>query len=358
MKPSDFITENNSFIAQDADEMHKDHEVQMARADCYAAADYAIKLHKMLHRMSESGNLEGWVSEKITLANDYLRTVYEHLNHETMMQAGDEVAMPVFSFESADTKYEEMLGEAYSMADVQRDAEANARKTIDRATAPKEKTPFMAQVGKKIVGGVAGAVKGAVKGFTGQVNEADPRNFDSDEDYYAAQNAPAKPRYRGTSSPGVNPDDEAYFREIWRKKREAAAKAQQEKDQGVSEGVAETVPMDDAMKVLRHYGAGHFKTTSNELHFYKNGQPFSVDLTLGADSIRTVSLSQLNQAARQLKGQGIAESCDAGATGASSIATGAVGAIAPQRRAKSESAKKNYGNAVKTKKPVIGKGVY
>lgn len=67
---------------------------------------------------------------------------------------------------------EQGVAEGYSMADVQRDAQANARKTIDAATAPKEKTPFMAQVGKKIIGGVAGAVtggvKGAYKGFTGQ----------------------------------------------------------------------------------------------------------------------------------------------------------------------------------------------
>lgn len=67
------------------------------------------------------------------------------------------------------------------------------------------------------------------------LNEVDPRNFDSDEDFYAAQNAPAKPRYRGQQSRGVNPDDEAYFREIFRKKREAAKKAEQDKDQGVAE---------------------------------------------------------------------------------------------------------------------------
>ncbi len=130
-------------------------------------------------------------------------------------------------------------------------------------------------------------------------------------------------------------------------------------DNEVNEGVAETVPMDDAMKVLRHYGAGHFKTTSNELHFYKNGKPMSVELELGNDGVRTVNLSQLNSVTRQLKGQGVAESCDAGATGASSIATGAVGAIAPQRRVKQESAAtKKYGNAMKTKAPKIGKGVY
>lgn len=60
--------------------------------------------------------------------------------------------------------------------------------------------------------------------------EVNPHNFDSDVDYYAAKNAPAKPRYRGTSSPGVNPDDEAYFREIFRKKRLAAQKAERDAD--------------------------------------------------------------------------------------------------------------------------------
>ena len=75
----------------------------------------------------------------------------------------------------------------------------------------------------------------------------------------------------------------------------------------VSEGVAETLPMDDAVKVLRQYGADHFKTTSNELHFYKNGRPLSVDLIWGNEGERSVNLSQLNSATRQLKGQGVAE---------------------------------------------------
>jgi hypothetical protein len=77
--------------------------------------------------------------------------------------------------------------------------------------------------------------------------------------------------------------------------------------EGVAEGVAETMPMTDAVKVLRHYGARHFKTTSNELHFYKNGQPMSVDLIWGDDGNRSVNLSQLNSVSRQLKGQGVAE---------------------------------------------------
>ena len=75
----------------------------------------------------------------------------------------------------------------------------------------------------------------------------------------------------------------------------------------VGEAVADSMTMDEAKKVLRHYGADHFKTTSNELHFYKNGKPLSVSLTLGADGVRSVSLSSLNSATRKLKGVAVGE---------------------------------------------------
>jgi hypothetical protein len=65
--------------------------------------------------------------------------------------------------------------------------------------------------------------------------------------------------------------------------------------------------MNDALKVLRHYGADHFKTTSDSLTFYKNGKPFSVDLTWNGDANRSVSLNQLNSATRNLKGQEVTE---------------------------------------------------
>ena len=78
-------------------------------------------------------------------------------------------------------------------------------------------------------------------------------------------------------------------------------------EQGVAEGVAETLPMQDAVKVLKQYGADHFKTTSNELHFYKNGRGLSVDLVMNSDATRSVPLSSLNSATRRLKGHGLAE---------------------------------------------------
>ena len=65
-----------------------DHEVQMARADLYKTAKYAIKLHDMLKGVSETQGLEGWVQAKITKAADYIGSVYNHLDYE-MKFGGD-----------------------------------------------------------------------------------------------------------------------------------------------------------------------------------------------------------------------------------------------------------------------------
>jgi hypothetical protein len=108
MKPTEFIIETSQ-IAQEADNMHADHEVQMARSDCYSAAKYAIELHRMLKEVSEQQGLDGWVSEKITLANDYLRSVHEYLSHE--MAHGQEQAMMGFTAEAAEYAVDQLLVE-------------------------------------------------------------------------------------------------------------------------------------------------------------------------------------------------------------------------------------------------------
>jgi len=77
--------------------------------------------------------------------------------------------------------------------------------------------------------------------------------------------------------------------------------------QGMDEDVTQSIPMSDAAKTLRHYGADRFKTTSDTLNFYKNGQLFSVDLIMNPDATRSVNLSQLNSVTRSLKGQGMEE---------------------------------------------------
>ena len=64
-----------------------DHEVQMARADLYKIAEYAIKLHKLLENVSEEQGIEGWVQAKITKASDYLDSIYHYLEYD-MISSG------------------------------------------------------------------------------------------------------------------------------------------------------------------------------------------------------------------------------------------------------------------------------
>ena len=81
MKSSHFLSEG---FVEDANDVHADHEVQMARADCFHAAEDALALHKLLRHIDEHQGIEGWVAAKITLAADYLKTVREHLEYQMM----------------------------------------------------------------------------------------------------------------------------------------------------------------------------------------------------------------------------------------------------------------------------------
>lgn len=69
-------------LAELARTAEQDHEVQMARADLYKIAKYAIKLHEMLKAIPESQGLEGWQQAKITKASDYVSSVYHNLDYE------------------------------------------------------------------------------------------------------------------------------------------------------------------------------------------------------------------------------------------------------------------------------------
>jgi len=84
MKLNEFHIENDAAIGMKAEQMHADHEVQMARADCYKAAKAAIDLHTLLKTVPDSANLEGWVQAKITKAADYLDSVRIYLEYEIM----------------------------------------------------------------------------------------------------------------------------------------------------------------------------------------------------------------------------------------------------------------------------------
>ena len=75
-------------LADLAGRAEADHEVQMARADLYKIAKYAIKLHDMLKDVSEERGMEGWQQAKITKAADYIGSVYHNLDYD--MKFGDQ----------------------------------------------------------------------------------------------------------------------------------------------------------------------------------------------------------------------------------------------------------------------------
>ena len=86
----EFLTKQETItegLGEDAARAEMDHEVQMARADCFYAAKDAIELHRILSGISEAEGIEGWVAGKITLAADYLRSVKEHLEYKSMEHA-------------------------------------------------------------------------------------------------------------------------------------------------------------------------------------------------------------------------------------------------------------------------------
>lgn len=69
-------------LAELAGIVDQDHEVQMARADLYKIAKYAIKLHEMLKNVTEAEGIEAWQQAKITKAADYIGSVYHSLDYD------------------------------------------------------------------------------------------------------------------------------------------------------------------------------------------------------------------------------------------------------------------------------------
>jgi hypothetical protein len=107
MKTTEFVVEN-SIIAQEADDMHRDHEVQMARSQMYSAAQAAIEIHRLLKDISELEGLEGWVQSKLTLASQYLESVRDYMKYEAVSQQPE---MTVFAEDAAGYALDKLLVE-------------------------------------------------------------------------------------------------------------------------------------------------------------------------------------------------------------------------------------------------------
>lgn len=117
MKSEEFLKENQS-IGDDAHHMHKSHQHHMLREECYHSAANAIELHKLIGQLPDGHELDAWAAEKISLANDYLKTVREWLEYDVMGMPQNEAMMSggleAFSMESAERQYAELLGESES----------------------------------------------------------------------------------------------------------------------------------------------------------------------------------------------------------------------------------------------------
>ena len=172
MNSKDFLKEG---FVEDAHMMHQDHEVQMAREECYHAAENAITLHKLLRNISEQQGLEGWVSAKITLAGDYLKTVREYLEYELMTAASEQPMLPIAegsgSKEKQKTPYRDINSPEY------RKAAEKQKEKMDKEKA--------AEPGKKLLGKIK---KQEVEE---EANDYFKRRKD-EEDRIAGTKAPAK----------------------------------------------------------------------------------------------------------------------------------------------------------------------
>ena len=95
-------------LADLADMAERDHEVQMARADLYKIAKYAIKLHDMMKNVSEAEGLEGWQQAKITKAADYISSVYHAMDYDNATEQGGDMTI------ATETSYKATLSKKLS----------------------------------------------------------------------------------------------------------------------------------------------------------------------------------------------------------------------------------------------------
>ena len=83
MLPGQIRKKDKSFIPHDKD--RRDHEVEMARSDLYAAAKNAMRIFQLLKDRTEDEGLMGWQQSYITLASDYLNSVADSIEYDQQM---------------------------------------------------------------------------------------------------------------------------------------------------------------------------------------------------------------------------------------------------------------------------------
>jgi flagellar hook-basal body complex protein FliE len=97
--PGQIKGKDKSFIPHEKD--RRDHEVEMARSELFAAAKDAQRIYAMLKNRTEDEGLMGWQQSYITLAADYLNSVADSLEHQAHMNemTGGVIAGGMSNFE-------------------------------------------------------------------------------------------------------------------------------------------------------------------------------------------------------------------------------------------------------------------
>ena len=103
-------------LAELAGAAEQDHEVQMARAELYKIAKYAIKLHEMLKNVSEAEGIEAWQQSKITKAADYIGSVFHSLEYDMKVMTPESKKFVAKMDESERVEYKDLLEKAKSKA--------------------------------------------------------------------------------------------------------------------------------------------------------------------------------------------------------------------------------------------------
>ena len=103
MNSKDFLIERSDLPEK---ALNMDHEVQMARQQCYNAAKDAIRIHSLLKGISEMEGLEGWMQSKITKAAEYLSAVADNLEYDQIEDSiEDVVTVPGADPEAFENRY-------------------------------------------------------------------------------------------------------------------------------------------------------------------------------------------------------------------------------------------------------------
>lgn len=160
---------DTSFIPHKLD--RRDHEVEMARSEIYAAAKDAMRIFKLLKDRTEDQGIMGWQQSYITLASDYLNSVADSLDYDANVQemTGGVLAGGMSNFEEGtsednDTIYNNWrkdLGTDYDTTLNLVDKDHNPNK-------PRNVADELAKMNKKLKGVAEGFEK---KDMTGQTCE-------------------------------------------------------------------------------------------------------------------------------------------------------------------------------------------